>query len=136
MNTMRLGLKKRPTRLVIFLHDVFKRSASKKVASCMALLVRKNPIGASTTADIRVPMDASTEPSRASLVPEMSTTQYSTKNSTATITLVPRPPFLMSAPRGAPMKNSIRQASAWANFLYNSMSVLLRRALYSKVSVS
>ena len=39
---------------------------------------------------------------------------------------VPRPPFLIRAPRGAPMKKKIRQAIDRANFLRISMSMSLK----------
>lgn len=42
----------------------------------MAFHVRKMPIGASMKVDMNAPLNAPMAPSRASLVPEMSTTQY------------------------------------------------------------
>ncbi len=74
---------------------------------------------------MNTPWKGATAPSLASFVPEMSITQYTTKNSTDMIAGVPRPPFLIRAPRGAPMKKNIRHASESANFFNISMSISL-----------
>ena len=100
----------------------------------MALVVRNAPIGASTKADMNLPTNALAAPSLASFSPLISTTQYSTKNSTEMMAGVPRPPFRISAPKGAPMKNSSRQARACAYFLHISTSVRRRILVYSKAS--
>ena len=89
----------------------------------MAFHVRKMPIGASMNAEMKAPENAPMAPSRASLVPEMSTTQYSTKNSTETMALVPSPPLRIREPSGAPIKKRMKQARACANFFRSSMSV-------------
>ena len=73
---------------------------------------------------MKTPVNASTAPSRASFVPEMSITQYATKNNTDIMAGVPSPPFLIKAPNGAPMKKKIRQATDNANFFRISMSIL------------
>lgn len=65
---------------------------------------------------MKTPWNGPTAPSRASLVPEMSITQYATKKRTEMMAGVPSPPFLIRAPNGAPMKKKIRHATESANF--------------------
>ena len=118
------------TLLFIFLHHDPKFSVLKIAESWTAFHVKYAPIGPSTNADMNTPAAAETAPSRASLVPVMSTTQYSTKNITAMMADTPSPPLRMNAPRGAPMKNRRKQANAPANFLSSSTSVLLNMYMY------
>ena len=96
----------------------------------MAFHVRNRPVGRSTYAEKNTPWNGPTAPSLASLVPEISITQYATKNSTDMIAGVPRPPFLIRAPSGAPMKKKMKQAIAIANFLRISMSIFLSVKVY------
>ena len=58
--------------------------------------------------DMNAPQNGGTAPSLANLVPEISMTQYNTKNSTEMMALTPKPPFPINAPRGAPMKKSMK----------------------------
>ena len=75
---------------------------------------------------MNTPVNASTAPSRASLVPEMSITQYATKNSTEMMAGVPSPPFRIKAPKGAPIRKNMKHATDSANFFKISMSILRR----------
>ena len=84
------------------------------------------PIGRSTIDDINTPISGETAPSLASFFPEMSITQYNTKNITEMIAELPRPPFFRMAPSGAPMKKKMKQAMARANLLKISMPMHLR----------
>ena len=65
--------------------------------------------------DMNAPQNGGTAPSLANLVPEMSMTQYNTKNSTEMMALTPKPPFPINAPRGAPMKKSMKQKRQMQN---------------------
>ena len=103
--------------------------------SRMAIQVRNTPIGIRTKADMKSPMNGEVAPSRASFVPEMSTTQYRTKNRMDTTAGVPSPPLRMREPIGAPMKKRMKQARAWAYFFQISTSLKRRRRLYSKASI-
>ena len=69
-------------------------------------------MGARTKADANLPMKAVVLPLLARRSPVISTTQYSTKNRMEMMAGVPRPPFLIMAPIGAPIKNSSMQARA------------------------
>ncbi|CCZ43661.1 unknown [Bacteroides sp. CAG:545] len=112
--------------LLIFLHHEPKFSVLKIAESCAAFHVKYAPSGARTMVDMNTPAAAVIAPSRASFVPVISTTQYSTKNRTAMMAETPSPPFRINAPRGAPMKKRMKQANASANFLSSSTSVRLR----------
>ena len=125
---MRVFLKSDMILLNSFLHQVL--SPSVLIAlSRMAIQVRKAPMGARTRAEMKSPSAAEVAPSRASLVPEMSTTQYRTKNRMDRTAGVPSPPFRIREPIGAPMKNSRKQARAWAYFFQISTSVQRRRSV-------
>ena len=127
---MRVFLKKDMTFRVILRVQVLKASRLMDF-SRMAIQVRKRPIGTRTKVDMKSPMKGVVAPSRASFVPEMSTTQYRTKNRMDTTAGVPRPPLRMSEPMGAPIKNRMKQASACAYFFQISTSDMRRRRLYS-----
>ena len=83
-------------------------------------------MGNSTREDMNAPSSGDMTPSLASFLPDISTTQYSTKNSADTITGVPSPPLRIIAPRGAPMKKNMKHAKDNVNFLRYSRSILLR----------
>ena len=72
---MRTGRKKRVTLLFCLRHHILNWSILKISESFIAFQVRNAPIGISTYAEMNAPVVASTAPSLASLVPEMSTTQ-------------------------------------------------------------
>ena len=84
---------------------------------------------------MKLPMNGVAAPSRASFVPEMSTTQYRTKNRMDTTAGVPSPPVRMREPMGAPMKKRMKQASAWAYLFQISTSLRRRRRVYSYASI-
>ncbi len=49
---------------------------------------------------------------------------------------IPNPPFLMMAPRGAPMKKNIKQANERVNFLWISIWYFLSRLVLLSVLVN
>ncbi len=112
--------------LLIFLHHVLKFSVLIRAESLTAFHVKYIPRGNRTTVDTNTPTAADTAPSLASFVPVMSITQYKTKNRTAIMADIPSPPLRINAPKGAPIKNRIKHASASANFFSSSTSVLRR----------
>ena len=120
--------------LLILRHQVPMLSVLNREASFTAFQVRKMPMGPRTQAEIKAPIKAVVAPSLASLVPEMSTTQYKTKKRMETMAEVPSPPLRMRAPSGAPIKKRIRQARAWAKRLNFSTSARARMKLYSYAS--
>ena len=130
MYTIRVFLNRDMTLLNSLRRQVLKASML-SAFSRMAIQVRKRPIGMRTKAEMKLPMNAEVAPSRASFVPEMSTTQYRTKNRMETTAGVPRPPLRIREPIGAPMKKRMKQARAWAYFFQISTSLNRSRRLYS-----
>ena len=72
---MRVFLNIRMILLFIFLNQILMPSTLKMLLSWMALMVRNVPIGASTKADMNLPVNALRVPFPARRSPVMSTTQ-------------------------------------------------------------
>ena len=112
--------------VLIFLYKLLIPSILKIAESLIAFHVRNSPVGKSIKLEKNTPLNGLTAPSRASFTPEISITQYATKNNTDMIAEAPSPPFRIRAPSGAPIKKKIKQAIDRANFLSISMSISRR----------
>ena len=87
----------------------------------IAFFVRKKATGANTKAANHMPKAGGIEPVSAKLSPIELRMKYNIKISAAITTGAPNPPFLISAPSGAPTKNKITMAKVRANYRWNSI---------------
>ena len=83
---------------------------------------------------IHIPKKEVKEPCVADFSETVAIMWYIRKKTIAMTTGKPSPPFLMIAPRGAPIKNNNKQEAASVNFLYYSFWTLMMFFLRSSWS--
>ena len=87
----------------------------------MDLEVSQIPIGSRMAEESHIPSTGFMALSRANCSPDMDNTYQARKKSTEITVGIPNPPFLIMAPRGAPIKKNIRQAKDKVNFRWVSI---------------
>ena len=101
----------------------------------MDLYVSQIPIGSRMDEESHIPITGLRPLSLANCSPDMDKTYQARKNRTDITAGMPSPPFLMMAPRGAPIKKKIRQAKDRVNFRWVSIWYLLSRETFASVFV-
>jgi hypothetical protein len=95
----------------------------------MALYVRKKPIGININVDSHMPTKGLVEFDFTNFSPNVLNKWKMTKNMIAKTKGVPRPPFRMIEPSGAPIRNRTKQATDKVNFLCHSISCNLKEVI-------